>query len=73
MDFYQNEDKNIPVRIYDSPPFEVSVGWYLADENGTLIEEGNITFPANALANRNIKFFKLTSLVVSSRYVGYRD
>ena len=56
--FFQNEEKNIPCRIYNSPPFEVVVDWEFmtfSGVNDTILETGNITFPANALENRNPK------------------
>jgi len=49
IEFYQNEEKPIPVRIVNSPPFEVRVAWEFRDHSDTILESGNITFPANAL------------------------
>jgi len=55
LSFFQNDDKNIPVRIYNSPPFEVNVKWEFMNADDVVLENGTITFPANALDQR--KFF----------------
>merc|ERR1719354_580723 len=49
LSFFQNDDKNIPVRIYNSPPFEVNVKWEFMNADDVVLENGTITFPPNAL------------------------
>ena len=69
LSFYQNDEKNIPVRIYNSPPFEVNVNWEFMNENGDVLENGTITFPPNALDQRKSCFF-IEYISLSSRYIG---